>query len=96
MKEEKRKQLIKDIVIALIAWVIAAIVFIGVNEESVVLGIIMGFMCAGIPFGWRWLSNIITAVSFYMVVMKALLAIFLGWIALPVVIIKDIVELVRA
>ena len=50
MKETMKKQLIKDIVIAIIAWVIAAIVFIGLAENSVGLGILMGFMCAGIPF----------------------------------------------
>ena len=91
-----KKQLIKDIVIAIIAWVIAAIVFIGLAENSVGLGILMGFMCAGIPFGWRWMSKVITAISLWGIATKGILSIFLGWLALPVIIIKDIIALVKA
>lgn len=96
MKEEMRGRLIKDIVIAVIAWIVAAIVFIALADTGVVLGILTGFMCAGIPFGWRWTSKIFTAISLYTIAIKALLSIFLGWIALPVIIIKDIIALVKA
>lgn len=96
MKEEMRGRLIKDIVIAVIAWIVAAIVFTALAGTGVGMGILSGFMCAGIPFGWRWTSKIFTAVSFYTIAIKALLSIFLGWIALPVIIIKDIIALVKA
>lgn len=91
MREEYRIQLVKDCVTAGIAWVIMAVVFAALVNAGVIGGIILGFMCAGIPFGWRWLSNIFTAISFYTIAIKFLLAIFLGWIALPVVIIKDVI-----
>lgn len=91
MREEYRIQLVKDCVTAGIAWVIMAALFAALANAGVIGGIILGFMCAGIPFGWRWLSNIFTAISFYTIAIKFLLAIFLGWIALPVVIIKDVI-----
>lgn len=96
MKEEMRGRLIKDIIIAVIAWVVVSLLFIALSDTGVALGILMGFLCAGIPFGWRWLSKVFTAISLYTIAMKAILSVFLGWIALPIIIIKDIVALVKA
>lgn len=96
MKEEMKKQLIKDIAIAIIAWVVVAIIFITLSGQSIALGILGGFMCAGIPFGWRWSSKIFSAISLYTIAIKAILSIFLGWIALPVIIIKDIIAIAQA
>lgn len=96
MKEEMKKQLIKDIVIAIIAWVVVAILFIALNGQSIALSLLMGFMCAGIPFGWRWSSKIFSAISLYTIALKVILSIFLGWIALPVIIIKDIIAIAKA
>ncbi len=96
MKEEMKKQLIKDIVIAVIAWIVASIVFIALANTGVGMGIFAGFFCAGVPFGWRWMSKVFTAISLYTIAIKAVLSIFLGWIALPIIIIKDIVAFVKA
>lgn len=96
MKELMKKQLIKDIVIAVVAWAVMAIVFIALAENGIGLGIFAGFMCAGLPFGWRWMSKVIVSVSLYGIVIKAVASIFLGWIALPIIIIKDIIDFVKA
>lgn len=96
MKAEAKKQLIKHIVFAVIAWIVASVLFIGLAEAGTVMGIVMGFMCAGVPFAWKWLSAVFTALSIYTIAIKALLSVFLGWIALPVIIIKDVLALVRA
>ncbi|MCR5603613.1 MAG: hypothetical protein K6G27_07930 [Lachnospiraceae bacterium] len=50
--------------------------------------------CGFFPFGWRWASNIITAVSLYGIVMKAAISIVLGVVAGPVTLGKDIISLV--
>ena len=96
MKMEAKNQLIKHLVCALIAWIAAAALFIGMAEASVGLGIVTGFMCAGVPFAWKWLSNIFVAVSITSIAIKALLSVFLGWIAFPVTIIKDVIAVATA
>lgn len=95
MKQEAINQLIKDIVVAGIAWIVSAFIFGALAETGVILGIIAGFMCAGVPFAWKWLSNIFISFSIYTLAIKLLLSIFLGWIALPIIIIKDVVGVVR-
>jgi len=96
MKEEMKHQLIKDITVAAIAWVVVSILMGVIGDAGLFGGIFIGFFCAGVPFGWRWLSNLYTALSLQAVAIKAILAILLGWIALPVVIIKDVVNYVNA
>ncbi len=96
MKEEMKVQLIKDIITAVIAWVVAAIICGAVCGLGFFGGVVTGFMLAGIPFGWRFVSNIFTAISIYAVILKFLLALVLGWVALPIVIIKDVVAFVAA
>lgn len=52
------------------------------------------FFCvavAGIPFGWRWASKIITAVSFKGIGMKLLIAACLGCVAVFVVVVVDLI-----
>ena len=96
MKAEAKSQLIKHIVFAAIACAVAAFLFIGLAGIGVVLGIIMGIMCAGVPFAWKWLSNLFVAVSLASIAIKALLSVILGWIAFPVTIIKDVVAVYTA
>ncbi len=91
MKQELKKQLIKDIVIAIVAWIISAIIMGAIAGDGFFVAILLGFACAGIPFGWKWLSSLFVALNLYTVVFKFILAVLLGFIALPVVIIKDIV-----
>ena len=55
------------------------------------------FICiaiAGIPFGWRWASKIITAASFKGVGLKLLIAACLGCVAVFVVTLGDVIRAV--
>ena len=96
MKAEMKHQLTKDIVVAVVAVVVMSILFGTAAGNGVFGSLVLGFCCAGIPFGWRWISNIITAMSLTGLALKFVFSIMLGWIALPVVIIKDIVNYVNA
>lgn len=96
MREEMKHQLIKDIVTAGIAWLVVGLVFSVLAGAGFFGGFFIGFFCAGLPFGWRWISGVFTAFSLYAVLIKALLAMLLGWIALPVVIVKDIINYATA
>lgn len=95
MKVVYKTQLIKDIIIAGIAWAVGFGVAFSEFYEDGVAGFFFAFMIglivAGVPFGWRWLSNIFSTLSFYMIAIKGVLSLFLGWIALPIVIVKDII-----
>ena len=47
-----------------------------------------------VPFGWKWASNIVTAVSLYGIVIKLMLSVILGFVAGPVTLGKDIISMV--
>ena len=96
MKAEAKSQLIKHIVFAVIACAVAAFLFIGLAGTGVIMGIIMGILCAGVPFAWKWLSNIFVAFSITSIAIKAMLSVVLGWIAFPITIIKDVVAVCTA
>ena len=91
-KQEMKKILIKDIIIAVVAYIIGAIVFTYAADGFIVAGLVCGFVAAGIPFGWKWLNNIFISFSLYTVAIKAILSLFVGIVALPVIIIKDIIN----
>ena len=59
------------------------------------MGIFLAYCIAGIPSGWRWASHIITAVSGKGILIKLLISVFLGWVAVPVMFIKDIVNVIK-
>ena len=87
-------KLIKTVLIALIAGGIAYFVF----QQDMMMAIAF----AGVPTGWRVLSNIFgkwiisgNTMLIYLC-FKAILACVLGWIILPVDIIITIVKLVKA
>lgn len=99
MKETAKKALIKDIVIFAVTVVGMAAFwgsFMNMLMGDATMGIFLSIFFTGIPFGWRWASKVITAVSLYGIVLKAMIALFLGWLAAPVTIIVDIVRFVRA
>lgn len=97
MKAEAKMTLIKDIALAVIAWIIAAFAFSAMMpNQGFLICLVPGFWCAGVPFGWRWLSNIITAIGIIGVLIKFFGALILGWLALPVTIVKDIIAYVNA
>lgn len=94
-KSEARSRLIKDIILAVVAWLICGLVFAFATPLGG-YGFLVAIACAGIPFGWRWLSKIITAISFTGIVIKFIGSIVLGWLAIFIILIMDIVNLVTA
>lgn len=52
------------------------------------------FYFACLPFGWRWASKVFTAYSIWSILAKAVFSVLLGMIALPVVVIGDIIALI--
>lgn len=95
MKREAKFQLIKDLILAVVAWLLCGLVFAFLTPMGGI-GFIISVLCAGVPFGWRWTSKIFSAFSFYTIVIKFVLSILLGWLAIFVVIIKDIINFVNA
>lgn len=95
MKKDARKKLVKDLLILMCGVAIVAIAAIGVGEDSD-MAMLFGVAVGGFPFGWRWLSKIFISLSPFMLLVKFVLSAFLGWIACPVVFIKDIVDLFKA
>lgn len=56
----------------------------------------MGLFLAGIPFGFRTMKSVIISNSLTWMLILLLVAMIIGWIALPIVLTKDIIALVRA
>lgn len=54
------------------------------------------YMASCLPFGWRWASSIITAVSLYGVGIKAVLSVVLGIFAAPICLLVDLVHIFTA
>lgn len=54
------------------------------------------YMASCLPFGWRWASRIITAVSLYGVGIKAVLSVVLGIFAAPICLLVDLVHIFTA
>lgn len=91
MKKNAFATLIKDIILALVAWGISAMLLqsgLGMPGGDAAM---LATMCAGIPFGWRWSSKIITALSFQGICLKLLISLILGMFAIFVVIGWDVV-----
>ena len=93
---KRTNNLTKDLVTLVIAWIIATTIF-SIVAGGLDLGLLIaGLILASFPFGWRWASHIITAVGPISLLIKFMMAYFLGFIAAPVTIIKDILEAKRA
>lgn len=93
MKNEGISNLIKDVLLAVIAWGICACLLNALWTGTVYANDAMmgAVLFAGIPFGWRWSSKIITAVSLKGVLIKLMISLLLGWFAIFVVLIFDII-----
>lgn len=92
MKKNAFATLVKDVILALAAWGIAAMLLssgFGMEGAAVTSGA-MAF--AGVPFGWRWASNIVSAVSLKGVGIKLLISLFLGCFAIFLVIGTDVIR----
>lgn len=88
--------LVKDLVIAAI---LAGLTYVLFSIGDAFSSGALAFFClsvAGIPFGWRWASKIITAASLKGVGIKLLIAVFLGWFAIFVVLGGDLIRCIWA
>lgn len=95
-KKQATNRLVKDIITAIAAIAVIAVITIAFMEMDFLGGIVIGIFLSGIPFGWRWLSKVITAIGLLAIIAKFFGAILLGWVALPIVIVKDIIQLAAA
>ena len=97
MKRQAILTLIKDIVIAVVAfflitWVLSAGDVNIFGNYTGMNAAFIGLAVAGIPFGFRWAGKLFTAVSGKGFLIKLVIAVALGWIAVFVVIIGDIIR----
>ena len=92
MKKNAFATLIKDVILALAAWGICAMLLQSGFEMGGSEAAMMATAFAGIPFGWRWASKIITAVSFYGIGIKLLISFVLGMFAIFVVLGLDVIR----
>lgn len=90
MRKKAIINLVKDVVIFGLAFAILAALL--ANEEK---NLIWAYCFAGIPCGWRWASHLLTAVSGKGILLKLLISVFLGWVAVPVMFIKDIINVLK-
>ena len=88
--------LIKDAALIAITFGLVGSV-LGISASGSMINIITTAMFfGGIPFGWRWASKIITAVSLQGILLKLAISFFLGWIAVWVVVGGDVISLIAA
>ena len=95
-KKQAVTRLVKDIILAVAATIIIAFIFTAMGACDFAMGLLAGFMLSGIPFGWRWLSKIFTALGLLAIIAKFFGAMLLGWLALPIVLIKDIIQVISS
>ena len=95
-KKQATNRLVKDIITTIAAIAVIAVITIAFMEMDFLGGIVIGIFLSGIPFGWRWLSKVITAIGLLAIIAKFFGSILLGWVALPIVIVKDIIQLAAA
>ena len=90
MKKTAASTLIKDLIIIAVLGGFAAFV-IASDASMQAMGVLLWLAITGLPFGWRWASKIITAVSLKGIGIKMLISAFVGCIAIFVVVIKDVI-----
>ena len=91
MKKNAFATLIKDVILALVAWGISAMLLqsgLGMPGGDAAM---LATMCAGIPFGWRWSSKIISAVSLKGIGIKLFISLLLGMFAIFLVLGWDVI-----
>ena len=91
MKKNAFATLIKDVILALVAWGISAMLLQSGFDMTGGDAAMLATMCAGIPFGWRWSSKIIRAVSLKGVGIKLLISLVLGMFAIFLVLGWDVI-----
>ena len=94
-RREAKLELIKHIILAVVAWGVGALLF-GTLGELGIFGIFPALFLAGVPFGWMWLSKIFHVYSLNSFILKLLLSIVVGWFAIFIVLVLDIIYLFTA
>lgn len=88
--------LVKDLLIAAPLFLFSIMLFSTENSMEPAVKGMLTFAISGIPFGWRWASNIITAVSLKGIGLKALISAFLGCVAMPIALGGDVIRVLSA
>ena len=96
MKRNATATLIKDIILTAIFYGLGYLIFAEIDFASTANNVFAPIFIAGIPFGWRWASKLITAVSIKGIGIKLSIAFFLGWFAIYVVLIGDIISFITS
>ncbi len=86
---EEKGQITKNIVITIVFFIIG---FYITMDTSIIGAIWIGYMFAGIPWGWSFLNKITPSIFLFLpligwviyFLIKGLLSLFIGFIALPV------------
>lgn len=96
MKRQAVLTLIKDIIIAVVAYFLIT-TFLSAGGVDVFYGsdmnrMFIGLALAGIPFGFRWAGKMFTAISLKGFLIKLVIGVLLGWLAIFVIIIGDIIR----
>ena len=92
MKKNAFAILIKDVILAVIAWGVAGMLLSSGLGMEMGDAYMMATLCAGIPFGWRIASNFITAVSMRGVLTKLGIALLVGMFAIFIVLGWDVIR----
>ena len=93
MKKAAISKLVKDVILAVAAILLAVVVYKS-GDSSILIAIAL--FIPGIPFGWRWASKFITALTFHGIGIKLGISMVLGWVAMPVVLISDLIRCIAA
>ena len=96
MKRNATATLIKDIILTVIFYAIGSLILAEADFGNTANNVFAPMFIAGIPFGWRWASKLITAVSIKGIGIKLSIAFFLGWFAIYVVLIGDIISFIAS
>ncbi len=100
MKKKAIFTLVKDVVIFGVAFAILYSIFSNENvlgaDISSGAAKFLSYCVAGIPCGWRWASHLLTAISGKGILLKLVISVVLGWLAVPVMFIKDIINLIKS
>jgi len=64
--------------------------------ERIGMIIFFTFATGGLPFGWKWLTNFLSARTIMSIIVKAFLSVLVGWIIYPVTLVKDIIAIIKA
>ena len=86
----------KDIILAAAFYGFGMLLLRSCDFGSAANNMFAPIFIAGIPFGWSWASKVITAMSVKGIGIKLSIALFLGWIAIWVVMIMDLIRCIAA